>query len=191
MPETLTILTVCTGNICRSPAAERMLAHALGQDGTVRVESAGIGALVGQPIHGPMAGLVTAGGAAVDGFAARRITEAMVKDAGLVLAMTREHRSAAVELWPGAVRRTFTLREFARLAQAVDPAALDARAGAGATTAERIKALIPLAAAQRTAVAASEDDVIDPYMRAPEVYRQAYDQIAPAVATIARVVLPG
>lgn len=191
MPETLTILTVCTGNVCRSPAAERMLVHALGSDGSVRVESAGTGALVGQPMHGPMAELVAAGGVAVDGFAARRITEAMVKDAGLVLAMTREHRSAVVELWPGAVRRTFTLRELARLAQAVDPAALDARAGAGAMTAQRIKALIPLAAAQRTAVDAVADDVVDPYLQPPEVYRQAYDQIAPAVATIARVVRAG
>lgn len=189
MTETLTILTVCTGNICRSPAAERMLAHALGGDGTVQVASAGVGALVGQPVHEPMAALVTAGGADVAGFAARRITETMVKDAGLVLAMTREHRSAAVELWPGAVRRTFTLREFARLARAVDPAALAERAGAGATTAERIRALIPLAAAQRVAVPAEEDDVVDPYRRAQEVYQQSYDQIRPAVDTIAAVVL--
>ncbi|MDD9208009.1 low molecular weight phosphatase family protein [Georgenia sp. 10Sc9-8] len=190
MPAPVTILTVCTGNICRSPAAERMLQRELGGDGTVRVASAGIGALVGEPVHPPMAELVTAGGADVDGFAARRLTEAMITDATLVLGMAREHRAAVVELRPGAVRRTFTLREFARLAETVDPAALDARAGEWASTAERLRALIPLAAARRSQVAANEDDVVDPYRRAPEVYQDAYDQIAPAVTTIARVLRP-
>ena len=187
MPDPVTILTVCTGNICRSPAVERMLQRELGRDGTVQVASAGIGALVGEPVHPPMAELVTAGGADVDGFAARRLTEAMVTDATLVLGMAREHRAAVVELRPGAVRRTFTLREFARLAGAVDPAALDARAGEAVSTADRLRALIPLAAARRSQVAASEDDVVDPYRQAPAVYRASYDQIGPAVAAIARV----
>ena len=51
-----TILTVCTGNLCRSPAAERLLASKLGP--TVKVSSAGTHALVGQPISEPMAALL-------------------------------------------------------------------------------------------------------------------------------------
>mgnify|MGYP002738687724 CR=1 FL=1 len=47
------ILTVCTGNVCRSPAAERLLEHTLNPSVTVR--SAGTRALVGEPIHPPMA----------------------------------------------------------------------------------------------------------------------------------------
>ena len=35
------VLTVCTGNICRSPAVERLLAAALGPDADVEVSSAG------------------------------------------------------------------------------------------------------------------------------------------------------
>lgn len=46
MSETLHVTFVCTGNICRSPMAEKMFAHQLrerGLDGHVRVTSAGTG----------------------------------------------------------------------------------------------------------------------------------------------------
>ena len=52
-----------------------------------------------------------------------------------MLGATPRHRSAVVERLPAALPITFSLREFARLAEAVDPAALpDApgRAGSGA-----------------------------------------------------------
>ena len=54
--EPFSILVVCTGNVCRSPAAERLLASKLGS--TVQVASAGTHALVGQPISEPMAALL-------------------------------------------------------------------------------------------------------------------------------------
>jgi len=71
------ILTVCTGNICRSPAAERLLAAGLGD--TAQVTSAGTGALPGYPMDAAMVPLVEAAGASTDGFAARQLTPAMVK----------------------------------------------------------------------------------------------------------------
>ncbi|MGB1519557.1 MAG: glycine hydroxymethyltransferase, partial [Limisphaerales bacterium] len=45
------ILFVCTGNICRSPMAEGQLRSLLAQSGntSIEVQSAGIGALAGQP----------------------------------------------------------------------------------------------------------------------------------------------
>ena len=46
MPEPLHITFVCSGNICRSPMAEKMFAHQIadrGLDGVVRVSSAGTG----------------------------------------------------------------------------------------------------------------------------------------------------
>ena len=54
--EAFSILTVCTGNICRSPAVERLLTRKLGP--TVSVSSAGTHALVGHPIAEPMASLL-------------------------------------------------------------------------------------------------------------------------------------
>jgi len=50
------VLTVCTGNICRSPTAERLLALGLGP--TVKVASAGTHALRGQPVVAPMCAMI-------------------------------------------------------------------------------------------------------------------------------------
>jgi protein-tyrosine-phosphatase len=104
-PETASsILTVCTGNVCRSPAVERLLASQLRP--TVPIRSAGTHALVGHPISEPMAKLLQSNGADKRGFVARHLTESLVKEADLVLALTRARRSLIVELWPPSVRQT-------------------------------------------------------------------------------------
>ncbi|WP_255632890.1 low molecular weight phosphatase family protein [Actinotalea sp. Marseille-Q4924] len=176
---------MCTGNICRSPAVERLLAAGLGPDSGVRVESAGVGAVVGAPVAPLMATRLDAAGVVHDGFAARQVTEQMVRDADLVLPLTRRHRSALVELAPSAVRRTFTLRELARLATAVGPHALPP----GSPT-ERLAALVPLAAAQRGLHRArpEDDDVVDPWGYDESAYARSFDQMAPAVEAIVAVV---
>lgn len=179
---TFSVLTVCTGNICRSPAVERLLSRGLGE--TVTVSSAGTMACVGYPVSPPMVPLLVAAGASADGFVARQVTEAMVRDADLVLPLTRAHRSAVVQLVPAAVRRTFTLLELARLAVAVGPDALPA-----GPPAERLRALLPLAAAQRGHVQAdaAADDVLDPYGRDDAVYAESFGLIEPAVRTIVEI----
>ena len=177
--ELFSILAVCTGNVCRSPAAERLLAGKLGP--TVTVRSAGTHALVGHPISDPMAALLLDSGVEPDSFAARRLSEQMLKEADLVLAMTRAQRGLVVELWPPAVRRTFTLREFARLLSWVDPSALPAE-----TPAKRLRTAIPLAAAERGRRQSSsdEDDVVDPFRRSNAVYSDSFAQITSAVDSI-------
>ena len=179
-----TILTVCTGNICRSPAVERLLAHALPE---ANVVSAGVRAVVGGPVHPPMATLLAGAGVSVDGFAAQQLTADVVARADLVLALTRGHRAAIVDLVPAAVRRTFTLRELARYATAVGPDALP-----HGTLAERLEALLPLAAAQRGRVRIDprEDDVVDPYGGNDRLYALSFDQLRPAVDAIAEVLRP-
>lgn len=178
------LLVVCTGNICRSPAAERLLAAALGPDAGVRVASAGTHAVVGAPVSPPMAELVAGAGATSEGFAARQLARAMVEAAAAVVTMTRRHRAHVVELVPAAVRRTFTLRELARLAAAVDPAALPP-----GPPAERLRALVPLAAAQRGRVRAdpADDDVEDPYGLDDAAYARSFAQLRPAVDALATV----
>lgn len=178
-----TVLAVCTGNICRSPAVERLLSASLGPG--VEVRSAGTRAMVGSAIPPDMAQLLSADGVSAEGFAARQLTEAMLRESRLVLALTRSHRSQIVELFPGAVRRTFTVRELARLAAGVAPADL----GPG-TTADRLAALLPLAAAQRgqRPSAPEDDDVVDPYGRSAKVYAQSFAELAPAVRQIAATV---
>lgn len=185
LEERFQILCVCTGNICRSPAAERLLASRLGPD--VEVASAGTYALVGQPISPPMDQLVRDAGAEPGGFAARRLTERLVQPADLVLALTRAHRGDVAELWPKAVRRTFTLKEFARLLGEVDPTSLPA-----GSPGERLRAALPLLAAHRRQVSDPQlDDVVDPYRQGADLYGQAFADIEQAVDTIVNVVRPG
>ena len=186
MPDhAFSILTVCTGNVCRSPAVERLLASKLGP--TVSVASAGTHALVGHPISEPMAVLLRNSGVQDIPFEARRLSEQMLKEANLVLPLTRAQRSLVVELWPAAVRRTFTLREFARLLSWVDPSALPV-----GTAADRLRSAMPLAAAQRGRERTSpdEDDVIDPFRLSEGVYADSFAQITSAVEVIVGVLLP-
>ncbi|HUX69765.1 MAG TPA: low molecular weight phosphatase family protein [Cellulomonadaceae bacterium] len=177
------VLVVCTGNVCRSPAVERLLAARL--PGDVHVGSAGTRALVGATIAAPMVPLIEGAGGSAEGFVARAITEELVDDADVIIAAAREHRSIVVGLHPPALVKAFTLRELARLATLVDPAALPS-----GSPAERFKALVPLARAARgrVLVPPEEDDVVDPYGHRRRVYRTSFDQLAPAVDEILRVV---
>jgi protein-tyrosine phosphatase len=151
---------------------------------TVTVTSAGTYALVGQPVAAPMADLLLAQGVNPEGFRARLISPQLIEAADLVLPVTRAHRSLVVELWPAVVRRTFTVREFARLLAQIDDAALPV-----GSPAERLRAAIPLAAAQRgrSRVPAADDDVVDPYRRERQVYETALREILPAIETITKI----
>jgi len=184
-PEPALVLAVCTGNICRSPAVERLLAARLAGTDVV-VASAGTRGVVGAPVSAPMVPLMAAAGADASGFAARRLNATVARDADLVLALARRHRAAIVETVPALVRRTFTLLELARLLEHVDPADLHA---AGATPGERVRALPRLATAVRPQAGRGEDDVLDPYGGSDELYRQSFGQLAPAVEAIAAALL--
>ncbi|WP_417508025.1 low molecular weight phosphatase family protein [Microbacterium sp.] len=188
-----TILTVCTGNICRSPMAEVLLRAKLEPLG-VRVHSAGTHALVDHEMTEPAQELAVELGATAYAAAdhrARYLIDPMLKDADLILTMAREHRSYAVQLVPGALRRTFTVREFARLAQSLSTD--DARAAAeaaGDDPRERVRAVALAVTGQRgmAAAAPENDDVIDPYRRSRETYELSASQLAPAIDDVERIV---
>ena len=185
MTPPLSILCICTGNVCRSPAAERLLARALGP--SVRVFSAGTYALDGQPFSPPMDQLVLKGGADPAGFSAQTLTALLLGQADLVLGMTREHRQGRGRTATRAsVQRSFTLREYARLLHQIDPVRLPA-----GSPAERAHASLPLAAAQRHQAAAAEDEVPDPYRHGEIAYQQAFAGIQQAVRDIAKVLHTG
>jgi protein-tyrosine phosphatase len=164
---TFELLFVCTGNICRSPMAERLAAAALAsrlgpEASRVLVHSAGTWGHEGSPME-PFA-LETLSQLGVDAqasvaFRARELTTEMVESADLVLVASREHRAAVVTMVPRAVTRTFTLREFGRLAAGVDVGALPFDVVA------RGLALVSAVAGRRGLVPAGPegDDLADPY----------------------------
>ncbi|MGY1751787.1 arsenate reductase/protein-tyrosine-phosphatase family protein [Blastococcus sp. SYSU D01042] len=183
-PTGVSVLVVCTANICRSPVGERLLASRLGGSG-VTVSSAGTLALVGRPVDPPMAGLLADAGVPAQPFAARQVRADLLRDAGLVLTMTREHRAAVVAAAPATVRRTFLLTEAAAIAEAVADAGWPAEVAEG--PAARLAALPSLAGPHRVP-GGSGADVPDPYRRPAEDYLACFALIEAAVDRLVRAV---
>lgn len=111
------ILLVCVGNICRSPTAEVILRHrcqgaGTEHDGRIEVESAGLGALVGNPIDPLAEAVLAAHGLSGANHVARQLTAGMVEAADLVLVMEAAQRSAIQALSAPAAERTFLLGKW-------------------------------------------------------------------------------
>ena len=187
------VLTVCTGNICRSPFLERALQAELDRSwgpGAVEVASAGTGALVGHPMEDQARALLEANGYAADGFRARDLGVALVADADLVLTATRAHRGKVLALHPRAVRYTFTFRELAHLvASLTDTELTDTDLAGTASAADHLARVASLAAGERGVGAPLSDadaDIVDPYRRPPEVFEQMTTQIMAALPAVVR-----
>jgi protein-tyrosine phosphatase len=79
-----TALTLCTGNICRSPMAAALLARAVPR---LQVQSAGIAALVGSPADPMAIAIASANGIDLSGHRAMQVDGAQCGRADLILAM--------------------------------------------------------------------------------------------------------
>lgn len=182
-----TILAVCTGNVARSPMAQRLLETYLSPHVDFDVSSAGTWGLEGEPMARHAATALLEIGIDEAGFVARALAPTMVRRADLVLTATREHRAAVLADAPGALRRTFTIREMAALV----PLANVVDSGTAATD-DRARAIVAAAAAARGSVqrAGADDDITDPFQRGLERYRACRDDIAAAVRVIADALAP-
>lgn len=120
------LVFVCTGNICRSPLAERLaLAWAEQEGAPLTAESAGTRAVVGHGMESHAARVLEDLGGTPEGFVARRLTPQIASAGDLVLTMSRSHRDRILEIAPRQLQRTFTLVEAARLLEVTgepDPA---------------------------------------------------------------------
>ena len=106
------ILVVCVGNICRSPMAEALLMSALREQGNIKVESAGLGALVGHPADDYSLELMDEMGEDVSTHRARQIHPDMVREADLVLVMEAGHKRAIDTADPTACGKVHRLGEW-------------------------------------------------------------------------------
>lgn len=187
---TFTILAVCTGNICRSPVAEYVLAQRMSDVAEVSVQSAGVGALVGHGVADPAQLLAADLGLDMSEHVARQLDVSLIRKADLILAMARDHRRHVVEATPTALRRTFTIRELARIADVAQDHLTSAITEAGAKTPdEALRAAVAVASAIRGTVPpperADEFDVIDPYGRGISAYQQSFTELIPAAERVA------
>ncbi|MFC8502168.1 low molecular weight phosphatase family protein [Pedococcus sp. NPDC057267] len=187
------ILTVCTGNVCRSPYLERALQTELDRSwgpGEVEVTSGGTGALAANPVDEGSRVLMDRRGYPSAGFVARRLLPEHVASADLVLTATRAHRGQVATLHPRALRYVFAFREFADLLAGIDPAELHASSGSASEHVQRVVALAAGQRGMRPPLSDAEADIIDPYRRGPEVFEQMAREIdsalPPVVAALGR-----
>lgn len=114
---TYRIVTVCTGNICRSPMAEYLLATALDEEGlggAVEVTSGGTTSWEeGEPIDPRAGSLLRARGIDPSGHRARQVPPRELQQADLVLALDNDHLGPLRRQGGRDVTgRTHLLREF-------------------------------------------------------------------------------
>jgi protein-tyrosine phosphatase len=184
------VLHVCTGNICRSPMAERIMRHELAVAfGTsadqFEVHSAGTyGGHVGEPMNDTARRILEELGLDGSGHVVTWLREPQILWADVILTGTAQHRAEVLTLEPSALRHTFALRELARLATHVRPEEL------GSTEpADRLLELVTIAAGLRglhPVARRDTDDLGDPYGGPPEEYREVAATIVAAVRDILR-----
>lgn len=157
------VLFVCTGNICRSPTAERLAVaySARFQIPDFTASSAGTRAVIGHPIHRDAVPVLENLGGTSSAFAARQLNARVVSGADLVLTMTKAHREVALELAPHRLNRTFNISEAATLVSDF-----------GAETIADLAALRPRLGQQKVT------DIPDPIGQDADVFAAIGSQIA-------------
>jgi protein-tyrosine phosphatase len=180
----VTVLVVCTGNICRSAAGERLLRARLTQSAPtadVQVSSAGTHGLTGRPIDEPTAVALRELGIDAGGHQARRLDTLMLGAADLILTATVGQRAIILDAEPQLLARTFTLREFARLAGSVPSSP------ASVTSEQQLRSRVALVAGRRGYGDASgppDNDIGDPFGGSLKAARTAAAEVAAAVDAI-------
>lgn len=187
MTEKFHILVVCVGNICRSPLAERLLQAGLDQQATqaFEVSSAGTNALVGHEMDSRARRILRDNRGQLHGFKSRQLTSRVLDGQDLVLSMDRSQKSQVLELRPELLDKSFTIREFARVIKRLDHKQIDEEA----TTDSKNRWIQIVRKAFETRGEAlpgyaHDDEVVDPYRQANEVYDEMAAQLLPAISSI-------
>jgi protein-tyrosine phosphatase len=186
------VLMVCTGNICRSPVAARMLTVGLAtrlpstEAIRVKVSSAGTSAVVGAPIDRLAEHTLTARGVPVAPHKGRQLDEADLINSDLILAMTPSHARQCIRLNPECAPRVHTLRGAGLLLlgqRAAGPSALDVVA--------RGRAVVNHLASQKAAIPVSADlEVADPVGLPLEAFERTATVIVTALAPLVEILAP-
>lgn len=191
MSNSFTILTVCTGNICRSPLAKQLLGLELPGADIIRVDSAGVQAMVDSPMPEQSLEIARKQGVKTpEEHRAKQITEELINQSDLILAMDRGHRKSIVQLSPRATRKVFTVVDLARLIEATTDADLQEELNlAGDSVIKRLHATVEAARLSRSELNPldnpSDEDIVDPYGKSQSIYEASAGQLIPTIRLIA------
>jgi len=107
------LLTVCIGNICRSPIAEGLFRHYAEENGLqMQVSSAGLGALVNHPADPFSVELMDEIGIDISQHLARQITPQIVAESELIITMESWQQRKVEEQFPFARGRVFAIGKW-------------------------------------------------------------------------------
>jgi|GEM_PF-6029514 len=175
------VLFVCTGNIHRSVMGERLMRSRIRPRLPVAIRSAGTQAAVDHPIGEYSAIALKELGGNPEGHKPQQLQAAVAASADLILTAEIEHRQFILRDTPAALRRAFSLREFARLAEGVvslnpsDPFDVD-----------RVRAQVLQISAQRGLArqATRSEDIPDPVGASLKETRERAREIAECVDAV-------
>ncbi|HBR93744.1 MAG TPA: protein tyrosine phosphatase [Opitutae bacterium] len=110
------ILTICTGNICRSPMAEKLLQHALAAEGApldqLEVASAGVAACYGDPASSNSVAAVKKVQLDLSNHKSQPVSQDLLDRSFLVLGMTQSHIDVLQHYHGQLPPRAHLFREF-------------------------------------------------------------------------------
>lgn len=114
---------VCDGNLARSPAAELISRHRAGADGPWRFASCGVRAVRSDRVLREVERHLASMDVPATGFRSRQATPAILGEARLILTAGRPQNDWIVDEAPSLYRRTYTIRQAARLLRDLPPGA--------------------------------------------------------------------
>lgn len=112
------ILILCTGNICRSPIAEKLMQKLLP---TKNITSAGVGALVGHPADDSAIYIAQELGLSLEGHKGRQFDAELARHYDLILVMDKGNLERVSRLAPEARGKTMLLGHWLGEKEIPDP----------------------------------------------------------------------